>query len=143
MNIKAWLDIGADKRESITSLLRLVGESAGWTSQAAKYQRECAEAAASALRDVVALQDLQATEERLRRELAIDAADRCYQRALSRVAQIECAPHAKDVLLIKAGEAAAAGDDLMRAAGLKPADHPRAAQMAKACRGTPVWAHGE
>lgn len=86
-------------------------------------------AAAEALEDVVRFQGLDAERTRIRRELAIASSARCYHRCLSRVAQAKIDTEARDWLLKLALEARAAGDDIMKEAGMDPNEHPLAERM--------------
>lgn len=125
-----WHDIPPERRAHVVGLLRQVA-GLGPLTRGPLQLHDDAEAAVDALEDIAALQDLEATKARIRREVAIEAADRCYQRAISRMAQIKIEPDARQYLTDKALEARASGDDIMKAAGLHPKEHPRDPQMRK------------
>lgn len=86
-------------------------------------------AAAEALEDVARFQDMDAERTRIRRELAIASAARCYHRCLSRMAQAKIEPDARAWLLKLAIEARSAGDDIMKEADMDPSEHPLAERM--------------
>jgi hypothetical protein len=99
------------------------------SSEARRHVASAYAAAADALEDTVVQRSREDDRRAIAREIAIEAAGRCYERAISRVAQIKVEPDAKQHLVGRALEARKAGDDIMKAAGLDPKDHPLDAKM--------------
>jgi hypothetical protein len=122
-----WVAIDAHTRSIVVDGVRSVMDSEFVSSSAARRHVAAAySAAADALEDMSRMNDMDAERTRIRRELAIGSAARCYHRCLSRVAQAKIDPDAREWLTSLATEGRAAGDDIIKEAGMDPSEHPMA-----------------
>lgn len=125
-----WTALDEHTRSRVVDGVRSIMASEFVSSSAARRHVAAAySAAADALEDMARIQDMDAERTRIRRELAIGSAARCYHRCLSRVAQAKIDPDARAWLTKLATEARAAGDDIMKEAGMDPSEHPMAERM--------------